>query len=203
MPVGAEHRGFWHETDGTPTSKAIALKEWALAAHEILTHAAGTYHAVVRDDELAEQVQERGGIRSSHLPRTWLGATLTAVAHVCHRAGEPPLTSLVVGAQDGRVGEAYDAVLAAAALRPITDEAARENRAAQSRLACYRWAGSAPADGGGPARPEPVKVGRTRRPAAARPAATPRRPAKSDRPMVTCPRCFMALPSTGLCDTCD
>ncbi len=34
-------------------------------------------------------------------------------------------------------------------------------------------------------------------------ASTPRRLAKTDRPTATCPRCFMALPATGLCDNCD
>ena len=45
--------------------------------------------------------------------------------------------------------------------------------------------------------------------AAAPPAARepegrrPERVAASDRPVTVCPRCFMAIPSTGLCDNCD
>ncbi|MCG2797979.1 MAG: hypothetical protein L6367_05500 [Cellulomonas sp.] len=46
-----------------------------------------------------------------------------------------------------------------------------------------------------------------RRPAASRAAGTrtaaPRRAvAASDRPVTTCPTCFMALPATGVCDQC-
>lgn len=38
-----------------------------------------------------------------------------------------------------------------------------------------------------------------------RSATTPRpsRVAASDRPVNLCPRCFIALPATGVCDTCD
>ncbi len=45
---------------------------------------------------------------------------------------------------------------------------------------------------------------RTPRAAASRPATTGRpRVAASDRPDKLCPRCFIALPSTGICDQCD
>ena len=208
MPVEVERRGFWHEPGGTPTSKAIALKEWALAAHDILIGVAEEYHAVIHDSELAERVQERAAIRTSHDPNTWFGAMLTPVVHLCHRAGEPPLTSLVVGSRDGLV-PGYDDVLSVAGLPPIHDPDAREAHAARARLECYRWAGSAPADGGVPFRPAPPvsaaaprRTGARRAPAAPR-TSTPRRPARSDRPVATCPRCFMALPATGLCDNCD
>jgi hypothetical protein len=38
-----------------------------------------------------------------------------------------------------------------------------------------------------------------------RAASTPRptRVAASDKPVTLCPRCFIALPATGVCDTCD
>jgi hypothetical protein len=167
----------------------------------VLVETAGEYHATLTEDDLAARVQVEGGIHTSHAPDTWLGQTLTDVAHVCHRAGEPPLTALVVRARDGRVGEAYDEALRVAEQRPITDPATRERHAAHSRLECYRWAGSVPEDGGvvaGP--PAPAARARTPRTTAAR---TPRKPAASDRPVITCPRCFMALPATGMCDTCD
>lgn len=38
--------------------------------------------------------------------------------------------------------------------------------------------------------------------AAAKPPATPRRTAASDRPVNVCPTCFMAIPATGVCDNC-
>jgi hypothetical protein len=42
-------------------------------------------------------------------------------------------------------------------------------------------------------------------PRASRSTGTPRptRVAASDRPVNLCPRCFIALPATGVCDTCD
>lgn len=42
-------------------------------------------------------------------------------------------------------------------------------------------------------------------PRAARGTGTPRptRVAASDRPVNLCPRCFLALPATGICDNCD
>jgi len=194
MPSSTQLRGFWHEPEGTPTSKAIALKEWVLAAHDILTDVAGTYQAVIRHAELAEQVQERSSIRTSQDQRNWIGGVLGPVVHLCHRSGEPPLTALVVRKHDGQVGEGYDEVLSVAGLRHLTDPVAREKHAAQSRLECYRWAGSAPVDGG-----EAVLAVAATRAKVVR----ERRPAKVDVPVLTCPRCFMALPSTGVCDTCD
>jgi hypothetical protein len=44
----------------------------------------------------------------------------------------------------------------------------------------------------------------TTRAASARSASTPRpRVAASDRPDKLCPRCWIALPATGICDQCD
>jgi hypothetical protein len=42
-------------------------------------------------------------------------------------------------------------------------------------------------------------------PRASRSTGTPRptRVAATDRPVKLCPRCFIALPATGVCDTCD
>ena len=43
------------------------------------------------------------------------------------------------------------------------------------------------------------------RSASSRSTGTPRpaRVAASDKPVNLCPRCFIALPATGICDTCD
>jgi len=135
---------------------------------------------------------------------------------------EPMLTTLVVD-DAGLVGDRHDDVALALDDRPITDPRERELSAAQMRLDCYRWAGSAPADGGAPA---PLPGRRPRRPAAAATARAPRAPgapaaprapratkpvappapkrvAASDRPVTVCPTCFMAIPATGICDNCD
>jgi hypothetical protein len=211
-----ERRGFWREPSGDPTSRSIAFEAWALAAREILTETAHTYHRTISDTDLAEAVQVRTGIRTSQ--RNWLGTVLLPVVHLCHREGEPPLTSLVVQSRDGMVGDGYDEVLRVDEQRPITDPAKREHHAAVARLECYRWAGSAPADGGEPLLPAPTVAARraSTRSSATRATATratatgtttkqpatTRRVAKSDRPTAVCPTCFLALPATGICDDC-
>ena len=102
-----------------------------------------------------------------------------------------------------------------------------EQHAAQERLECYRRHGAElPANGGEPALP-PVrevarrspKAAKSTRPARAskdaavakvtphrtsKPSATVSRSRQPEPPRTaTCPRCFMQLPATGLCDTCD
>lgn len=45
---------------------------------------------------------------------------------------------------------------------------------------------------------------RTPRGTTTRPVSTPRpRVAASDKPFTLCPRCFIVLPATGICDQCD
>ncbi|MCP3422261.1 hypothetical protein [Nocardioides pinisoli] len=57
--------------------------------------------------------------------------------------------------------------------------------------------------------PPSTRVPGTRAPrtraASPRAASTPRpsRVAATDKPVNLCPRCFIALPATGVCDTCD
>lgn len=53
------------------------------------------------------------------------------------------------------------------------------------------------------AHPEPIRATRSPRGRTASRTPTPRKPARTDRPTATCPRCFMALPATGICDNCD
>lgn len=192
-----ERKGFWHEPDGTPTSEATALAAWALTAHDVLVETAGGYHQVIRAAELAQRLHEGTGIHTTRPHERWLDKVLFPVAALCERDGEPPLTSLVV------TGEGDDLA------------------AARRRLECYRWAGSAPEDGGEPRVVASAATGRSRAPraSAAGPrtpraprapraprepkVAAPKRVAASDRPIAVCPRCFMALPATGLCDNCD
>ena len=173
-----ERKGFWHEPEGTPTSETIALETWAPLARDILVRTAGSYHAVIREPELAEELQATSGIRTTRHHDRWLTKVLAPIAVLCERTGEPPLTSLVVGTSD-------------------------DLDAARQRLDCYRWAGSAPADGGVPAQ-LPGSAPKRRAPRARTERAAPRpRVAKTDQPVAVCPTCFMALPATGVCDNCD
>ena len=187
-----ERKGFWREPSGTPTSEVNALAAWVPEAHELLLDTADRYHAHLDVAEFAEQLQERSSVRTTRPPERWLDKVLGPVAQLCDQAGEPPLTSLVI-------------------LDPRKDDI----HAARLRLECYRWAGSAPADGGLPAPLTPTRPTRTR--ASSRPSRVPGAPrteratppprsprvAASDRPVAICPTCFMAIPATGRCDNCD
>lgn len=193
MEYTQERKGFWHEPGGQPTSESHALAAWVPRAHLLLIELAGTYHGVIREHELAASLQEQTGIHTTRPFAKWLEKVLTPVATLCEHAGEPPLTALVVA--------------------PDSDDL----EAARLRLECYRWAGSAPADGGEP-KPLRVMTGRATRSratsgggGAARAPRAPREPkpvapkrvAKTDRPVAVCPTCFMAIPATGVCDNCD
>ncbi len=184
-----QRKGFWHEPDGTPTSESIALETWARVARDVLVRTAATYHAVVRESDLAEELQSTTHIHTTRHHDQWLSKVLGPISVFCERVGEPNLAALVVGSGDDLV-------------------------AARDRLECYRWAGAAPADGGVPAQlpgTAPKRAAATRSatrrapassPGSRAPAAKPR-VAKSDRPVSVCPSCFMALPATGICDNCD
>ncbi len=178
-----QRKGFWHEPEGTPTSEAIALETWARAARDVLVRTAASYHAVVREADLAEELMASTDIRTTRHYDLWLPKVLGPISVFCERMGEPNLVALVVGTSDDLV-------------------------AARERLECYQWAGSAPADGGvaaqlpgtAPKRPARARAATTKR--AGAPAPKPR-VAKTDRPVSVCPTCFMALPATGVCDNCD
>jgi hypothetical protein len=178
-----QRKGFWHEPDGTPTSEAIALETWARVARDILVRTATTYHAVVRESDLAEELQNSTDIHTTRHHDLWLPKVLGPITVFCERMGEPNLSALVVGTSDDIV-------------------------AARDRLECYQWAGSAPADGGVPAQlpgSAPKRAARPRSTTGARSSAPAPKPriAKTDRPVSVCPTCFMALPATGVCDNCD
>ncbi|MFJ9692517.1 hypothetical protein [Kitasatospora sp. NPDC101183] len=182
---------------------------WTRAAYPALVEVAGRYHAVVTQGELAEAVQEASGVRTRFDQRQWLGKVLALVVREAHRRGDPPLTALVVHAQDGRVGAGYLEVLAVAGHAPLASEMDREEHAAAARLACYRHFGAAlPADGGTPALAPRLRESLSRRASGARaPRASGTRaasgaPAPVERVAAVCGRCFIELPATGVCDSC-
>lgn len=165
---------------------------WAKAAYDILVDVAGEYHGVVEHTRLGEQIQERSGVTTTKVVRSWLGGTLELVVDRCLTEDIPPLTSLVVRRDTGMVGDMYDAVLTATGAGLIEDEMKREKHAAQSRLECYQWANAAdlPADGGRAALTPKL-------------AASAARKAKANRPAPkVCATCNMVLLPTGECDYC-
>lgn len=210
-----ERKGFWYEPEGRGTSEAIALETWARVAHDVLEETSTAYHRTISEAQLAERLMADSGIRTSRPHDKWLTKVLTPLAHLHARDAYPPLTALVVD-ERGWVGERYDDVLRAAEQLPILEPAAREKDASRARLECYQWAGSAPEDGGFAA-VVPSATGRVRAPRRASAPKEPKAPrapreptvvvpkkvAITDRPVNVCPRCFMAIPATGLCDNCD
>ncbi|MER6300389.1 hypothetical protein ABT247_12555 [Kitasatospora sp. NPDC001539] len=204
-----QQRGYWRESDGVPVAVSQAHIVWTRAAYPALVEVARRYHAVITYAELAEVLQRVSGVRTSVNQRHWINKVLALVVREAHRRGDPPLTALVVNAADGMVGAGYQDVLAVAGEPAIVDEADRELHAAAARLACYRHFGAdLPADGGIPALvPRAATTTAARKGAAVLKGAAAGRGAASvsaaaARLPVVCPRCFLELPATRVCDSC-
>jgi hypothetical protein len=182
---------------------------WALAARHLLADVAREYHAVISVAELGEAVQQRTRIRNRQPASQWVGDVLYRVAKDCVRRREPLLGALCVG-PDGHMSDWYGDTVESVRGDIVTDV---EQHGAQERLECYRTHGAdLPPDGGQPALPpRPTSAPRVTR--GTRAAGSPRAAAKApSRPAVrkpepvaapVCSRCFMVLPSTGVCDNCD
>jgi hypothetical protein len=188
--------------DGTYVTPQVAHPYWAKHAYEVLVETAGRYNAVITYSELAEEIQVRSALRTRAEMRNWIGSLLADLAKVNQTRGEPPLTSLVVHKQDGRVGSGYDEARRLAGNTPIDDQLERENQAATARLECYRhWGADVPAD----ARPTlhtRTREVRERTPRTAA-RATPRAAAAEERRGAVCPTCFMEMPLSGVCANCE
>lgn len=186
-------RGYWRETDGSAVAALEAHQLWAREAYPQLIGVAGTYHAVITYKELGEAVQKASGVRTSALLQNWIGAVLGRVVREAHRRGDPPLTALVVRTDDGMVGEGYREVLEAAGEPALAEAIDRENHAATARLECYRHFGAAlPPDGGVPALAPRLQA-----------AIARRRSREPEVPAPVCPSCFVQLPATRVCDSCE
>ncbi len=195
--VGGPVTGSWREASDTGLEASHAA--WAGAARDVLLQAARRYRSVVTVDELATQVMYRTGIRTGGSTTDWLADVLRLLAEQCVARDEPLLPSLCVR-HDGRVTEQYAVAVGAATGFPPPDAA---EHAARQRLECYRHfkAAGLPADGGAAARAP--RAARPRTPRAAKPAPSPSRATRTPpAPVATCPTCYMALPVTGVCDTC-
>ncbi|MEU0441969.1 hypothetical protein ABZ202_19760 [Streptomyces sp. NPDC006186] len=172
-------------------TKPTAQEAWAAAAYSILISVAETYHAVITYKELGEEIQRRTGIRTKALLQNWITPVLGRVVREAHRRGDPPLTALVVHTSDGKVGTGYAEVLTVAGKPPVEGEMEREHHAAEARLACYRrFCRDLPPDGGRPALAPRLQ------------ATVERRRRRVEKPPQVCGRCFVQLPSTGVCDSC-
>lgn len=183
--------GFWREPDGTAIAKQDAYEAWAHAAYPKLLTVATGYHRWITYGDLGDEVQNTTGIRTSLPVVFWIGGVLALVVAETHRRGDPPLTALVVHADDHMVGEGYKLALSIAGEAPIEDVFAREDHAAEARLACYRrFSTEIPADGGTAALPPKLHAKRYGK----QPAA--------EIPIRVCRNCRVELPVSGVCDDC-
>lgn len=175
--------------DGSLVDWPDALAVWAAAARPVLERAATTYGSYLTYQQLADAVQEEAGIETGVPFRHWIGTVLGAVARDRRSPDEPMLTSLVVHA-DGTIGDGYAIPVEE---RDGAVPADLELHAATERLACHRYFGSEmPPDGGKPI--FTAKVASKREWA---------RKTKAPVRREVCPTCFLELPMTGVCDTCD
>jgi hypothetical protein len=167
-------QGIWQLTDHHPVTAQEARREWALVAHDILEEVAKRYGRSVQYSDLAQEMQRRTGIATDLELSTWVDDVLAAVAERCKDSGEPRLITLV-----DRPGVTHATEVPAA------------------RMECYQAYGAKI-----PATRTTRRTTRTRSGAAA--AAPARKPAKAEeRVRPICQRCFVELPSTGVCDNCD
>ncbi|MBW9205322.1 hypothetical protein KV097_05140 [Mumia sp. zg.B17] len=179
--------------DGQPVAYETALHFWVKSAREVLVEKAREYGGDVTDQDLAAEVQRRTGVKAQGQSATWIGDVLAEVAADAHERGEPAITSLCVRA-DGTVADGYREAVARVTGSPVADP---DRHAAAQRFACYqRYGAPLPSDGG---RPRPSS-----RVAAHAPRTSRREPTlrKVERPGVVCPRCFLEMPATGVCDSC-
>lgn len=176
----------------------MASREWTLAAVDILTEVAGHYGQTITYADLAARIQDRSGVLSRSLTRSWVGGVLGQVVNQCQASGLPPLTSLVAHRADG--GTDIDESTIAARLacyRRFADDVpaqviaaalAQEAAAQQAHLEAQREATAA-------AQRRLARQSRSR--------STTRTPPRTEKPPALCPTCFMQLPLSGRCDNCD
>jgi hypothetical protein len=203
--------------EATTIGSEDAHATWALAARMRLEEVARDYHAVIGYAELADWVQRRSRVRTRQQPGQWMPDVLFRTMQDNRERREPFLASLCVDAS-GRVLSNYPGCVQY--LRGA-EPADADRHAAEERLACYRWFGAELPEGGGepgpmpsarPVRRTPAEGGtaraardRSARDRSGAPTQRTARPrvARTDVVPAICPRCYMALPASGQCDSCD
>ncbi|HLM04340.1 MAG TPA: hypothetical protein VK402_04010 [Blastococcus sp.] len=137
--VMAETPGTWHDSD--PTTKVawpVAVAAWVQATEAILERVAATYGGSITYEQLAEQLFDETGYRTRMLLGQWIGQVLGPVQAATLTDGKPPLSSLVVRAATGGVGDGY---VNHEHPEGFASFAERQHAAAVDRLTCYRTYG--------------------------------------------------------------
>jgi hypothetical protein len=132
----AETPGTWHHSD--PTTKVawrVAIAARVQATEAILERVAANYGGSVTYEQLAEQLFAETGYRTRMLLGQWIGQVLGPVQAATLTEGKPPLSSLVVRAATGGVGDGY---VNHEHPEGFASFAERQRAAAVDRLTCYR-----------------------------------------------------------------
>ncbi|GAB3708940.1 hypothetical protein [Mariniluteicoccus flavus] len=182
---------FWRDTDRSAVPVQVAISEWALAAWDVLEAIAGRWNKTVTEDDLGSEVQRRSGIATSTPTDSWIGPVLSLVAQRSHESRGPALVSLVVD-EAGHPVPAFREALGLEG-RSALGAADLAEQARETRLSCHRAYGAKIPRGAAEAAP--------RTPRATKAAAAPAKPPNPQRAM--CPKCFLEVPVTGVCDNCD
>lgn len=183
------------EASGEAVEMQDAKVAWVPIARESLLRTAGTYNAYITYRDLAEELQNKSGIRTRQLIHYWIGKVLGVVSNDCYRLNEPLLSSLCVQ-QNGSVGAGYGLALdeTYGGSRPAHLDLA----AADERLKCYEHFGAQmPADGGQPVLTPTLAATRNRKAAGSRARTT----IEDEREI--CSLCHVRLPSSGFCGSHD
>lgn len=180
--------GTWHVSDPlTKVQWKKAVEAWVAATEPILEDVASVYGGSITYEQLAEELFKQTGYRTRMLLGNWIGQVLGPVQRATLAEGKPPLSSLVVQAETGGVGEGYVNHQHPQGFATFAD---RQQAAAVDRLICYRvYCDHVPAD----AEPQMTALYRAKNRARVAPAPPP--------PKV-CPNCFTQLPTSGRCDYC-
>ncbi|MCH6471546.1 hypothetical protein [Sinomonas terrae] len=167
------------------------LNEWAAAAVPILEGVTGDYGAYITYGELRDRIFDETRIRTDMLMPNFSSRLLNKVIHLGNERGLPQLTSLVVHASDGKVGEGFDEVLRVARKDLPATELERETAPAAARLDCYwKYADDVPADA------QPRLTARNEA------KVTPQKKAAGE-PRPVCPVHGLELSASGVCAFCD
>lgn len=203
---------FWRALDGSEIEADEAYEAWAPHVRAVLETVAAHYGAILAPQHVADQVQERAGVQTNLVLHNWLDRLLAGVGD--------DLDALVVDPKSRCVGPRYAGVPG----RWFDTPKDREEAATLARFAAYqRFCPNLPEDAEpgpapvptdtAPSRPAPRQPrpgGTSRAPAATRaPRTRAKAPAKprSQRadppPRPICPTCFLEMPATGVCASCD
>jgi hypothetical protein len=179
------------ESTGVPVEMQDARSAWVPIARESLLRTAETYNAFITYRDLAEEVQNKSGIRTTQLVHYWIGKVLGVVSTDCHRLNEPLLSSLCVH-QNGSVGAGFGVAFDETYGGPRPED--MDLAAAEERLKCYRHFGAQlPEDGGQPVLTPMLLATRNKR------ATGTRARTVVEEVRAICPLCFVRLPSSGVC----